>query len=133
MAERSRGLNIAIWVVTALLAILYVGLAGLGKLLPFHPGMAAAVEQFEHFGYSQAFRILIGVCEVAGGIGLLIPRLATLAAGGLMVIMVGAAYSHWAVGEPPLPPLIAFALLVFVGWMRRADLPPGPRSTERAS
>lgn len=118
MARHARGVNISLWVVSGLLAALYL-FAGAGKLI----SLGDSIETFDAFGYPSTFRVFIGVCELAGAVGLLVPRLATLAAGGLMCIMVGAAYTHVSVGEPPFPPLVAFALLAFVGWLRRADLP----------
>jgi uncharacterized membrane protein YphA (DoxX/SURF4 family) len=118
MADRGRGLNIALWGVTGLLTALYL-FTGAGKLV----AIGESIQQFDAFGYPVAFRIFIGVCELAGALGLLVPRLATLAAGGLMGIMVGAAYTHLSVDEAPFPPLLAFAMLAFVGWLRRADLP----------
>lgn len=118
MAERTRAGTVALWVVSALLAALYA-FAGGAKLL----GTEQVIENFERFGYADPFRLFIGACELAGALGLLVPRLATLAAGGLMLIMVGAAYTHVRVGEAPIPPLAAFLLLIVVFWFRRADLP----------
>ncbi len=118
MAERPAAAHAALWVVSALLAALYL-FAGSIKLA----GTEQAIVSFQNFGYADAFRLFIGVCEVTGAIGLLIPRLASLAAGGLMLIMVGAAYSHVSVGEAPFPPLVPFLFLIGVFWFRRADLP----------
>ncbi len=118
MAERPAAAHVALWVVSALMAALYL-FAGGSKLA----GAEQAIVSFRNFGYVDAFRLFIGACEVAGAVGLLIPRLASLAAGGLMLIMVGAAYSHMSVGETPLPPLVPFLFLIVVFWFRRADLP----------
>ena len=118
MAERRTAGHVALWVVSVCLAALYL-FAGGSKLA----GTASAVASFRGFGYADAFRLFIGACEVAGAIGLMIPRLAFLAASGLMLIMVGAAYSHLSVGEAPFPPLVPFLFLILVFWFRRADLP----------
>jgi uncharacterized membrane protein YphA (DoxX/SURF4 family) len=45
-------------------------------------------------GYSAWFLYLIAVLEIAGAVGLLIPRLAPFAAAGLIIIMFGAMYTH---------------------------------------
>ena len=89
-----------------------------------------AAVQFAHFGYGARFVVLIGVCEVAGAIGLQVPRLAALAALGLACIMVGAVVSHLA-HDPvasAVPPALLCALLVFVAQARWDELTgePGP-------
>ena len=60
MADRGRGLNIALWGVTGLLTALYL-FAGAGKLI----AIGESIQQFDAFGYPVAFRIIIGVCELA--------------------------------------------------------------------
>ena len=116
-AEQSRAQNITVWVISALLIVLYAALSGPGKVL----GQAEMVENFTRYGHSDAFRMFIGACEVAGGIGLLIPMLATWAAAGLVIIMGGAVYTHIAHSEPFYVPLIAAVLLVAVALLRRRN------------
>jgi putative oxidoreductase len=106
--------NIAIWVLTVLLALLFVA-AGAGKFT------ADATANFQKFGYSDAFRVFIGVAEIAGGVGLLVPRLAAWAAGGLVIIMAGAVYTHIAVGINLAFPAVTGALLAVLGVLRRPD------------
>ena len=48
---------------------------------------------FHQMGADDWFRYLVGTLELAGGIDLLIPRLAGLAALGLTGVMVGATYT----------------------------------------
>ena len=83
--RRRRAVTVALWTGQILFAVFFV-FAGLPKLL----GDPATVAMFDTIGFGQWFRYLTGVCEVAGGIGLLIPRLAGLAAMGLAGVMVGA-------------------------------------------
>lgn len=93
------------------LAALFL-VAGGGKLL----GLDSAQQMFEDFGYSQDFRVVIGVLETAGALGLLIPRLAFWAALGLGGIMVGAIVTH-IVHDPlymALPPFVVLLLLAKV-------------------
>jgi uncharacterized membrane protein YphA (DoxX/SURF4 family) len=117
MAEPSRGVNIAVWVISALLCALYL-FAGTPKLF----GVQAAVEGFRQDGYSDAFRLFIGAAEWSGGVGLLIPRLATWAAIGLMLIMVGALHLHLSKGEyrNAMIPLTCLFALAFSAWLRRS-------------
>jgi len=72
-----------------LLAVAFVGIAA-PKLL----GDPTAVASFETIGFGQWFRYLTGACELAGAIGLLIPRLSGLAALGLVGVMVGATLTN---------------------------------------
>ncbi len=119
MAELGKGKNIAVWVLSALLAALFAIAAGPPKII----GAAEAVEGFTRYGYSATFRVFIGLCEVAGGIGLLIPPLATWAAGGLIVIMGGAVYALLVNGEGTVVPipLVVAALLVVIALARRGQ------------
>ena len=55
---------------------------------------------FERWGYPTWLRILVGFVETAGGIGLLIPWLASYAGVGLFVVMVGAFITRWGAGFP---------------------------------
>jgi uncharacterized membrane protein YphA (DoxX/SURF4 family) len=45
---------------------------------------------FERLGYPAWLRVLVGGIEVVAGVGLLVPRLATYAAGALSIVLVGA-------------------------------------------
>jgi putative oxidoreductase len=111
----SKGLKTALWVVSILLTALFV-FAGLSKLL-------TPEKMLSQWVYARWFLTFIGVCETLGGIGLLIPRLAALAAAGLSCIMVGAIYtlvSHHLYKELPVP-IVTLALLIGVVSMRRRE------------
>jgi uncharacterized membrane protein YphA (DoxX/SURF4 family) len=90
--------------------------SGVFKLL--RPAEAKA--GFVHYGYAAWFAIFIGVCEVLGSLGLLIPRLAGLAAAGLGIIMIGATYTHFSHHEYQhgTIPLGLLVLLVGVAYTR---------------
>ncbi len=110
---------VAVWVISALLAVLYVVVAGAPKVM----GAEQAVQGFRSMGFSDGFRLFIGLAEVAGGIGLLIPALATWAGLGLAVIMGGAVYTHL-VHTPPeqaLPALVCLGLVLFIAHARRGQ------------
>jgi|Marorgknorr_s2lv_3_1036020.scaffolds.fasta_scaffold03157_3 uncharacterized membrane protein YphA (DoxX/SURF4 family) len=57
-------------------------------------GTPGVLEMFEHWGYPARFAHVVGALEFAGGVGLLIPRIARYAATGLLVVMVGAFFTH---------------------------------------
>ena len=114
---------IVVWIVSGLLAVAFV-LSGSAKLF-LDPETAA--ETFEGFGLPAWLALFIGVCEISGGIGLLIPRLSGLAASGLVIIMLGAIYNHL-MHTPPeqaLPALVLGLLCAFVAYSR--GLPFGSR------
>lgn len=111
----SKGQKIAMWVVSGLLTALFL-FAGLPKLLTPDKIMSQWV-------YARWFLTFIGVCETLGAIGLLIPRLAALAAAGLSVIMIGAVYTlvtHHLNKELPVP-IVVFILLMLVIFLRRKE------------
>lgn len=109
-APRGRAVNITLWVVQVLLALFFV-FAASGKLL----GDQATVNEFAKIGAGQWFRYLTGVLELAGAIGLLIPRLCGLAALGLVGVMVGATITHLTVLPPVSHALIPAVLGVVFG------------------
>ena len=109
--------NIALWVLQALLAALFVW-SGVAKLF----AITGTVEGFDKIGWGQWFRYFIGALEFAGGLGLLIPRLISLAALGLAVIMVGAVYMHFTALPPAanaVTPAVLVIVLAFIAWRRR--------------
>ena len=65
--------------------------------LPKLAGAHSAVTMFGQIGAGQWLRYLVGTAELAGAVGLLIPRLAGLAAAGLAAGMAGASVINAAV------------------------------------
>lgn len=79
------------------------------------------VELFDKVGRGQWFRYFTGLLEVAGAIGLLIPRYAFHAAGLLAVVMVGAIIAHLtALGTSPAVPVVLLVLSGTIAWLRKA-------------
>jgi putative oxidoreductase len=116
-ATRGRVLNITLWVVQILLAALFA-FAGINKLFGLQQEM---VENFEKMGAGLWFRYFVGALELAGAIGLLIPRLSGLAALGLAGVMVGAIFTHLFVLPPialALVPAVLALLFGLVAWGR---------------
>ena len=76
------------------------------------------IEEFQRYGYPQWFRVVTGIIEIGGGVGLLVgllwrPELRW--AGGLLLsgVMAGAVATHIRVGDPPSKtavPAVLFAL-----------------------
>lgn len=80
---------IATWGGVVLLAAA-VGAAGTGKLM----GVEMLHQSFANMGLPTWFGYFIGVCEVAGAVGLLLRKWSALAASGVFLIMVGAMGYH---------------------------------------
>jgi putative oxidoreductase len=122
MATSTR--NTIAWILQILLALAFIA-SGANKLLHIPDTVAG----FGKMGFPSWFAYFIGVAEVLGGIGLLVLRFTRLAAVGLMLIMLGAAYVHATKipgGLLPngFPALILLVLLVVVFLLRR----PAPAS-----
>jgi hypothetical protein len=84
------GLNVVLWVVQGLLAVLFLFAGGTKLVLPIE-AMQGPVT------LPGAFLRFIGVVEVLGGLGLVLPMLLNIrpgltpvAASGLVIIMIGA-------------------------------------------
>jgi uncharacterized membrane protein YphA (DoxX/SURF4 family) len=107
MSSSSDRANIALWVLRALLAAVFL-MSGIPKWL----GDDAATATFAELGAGQWLRYVIGTLEIAGAIGLLIPFFTGLAALALLGVMVGAALSEAFVleGGNPVAPAILLAL-----------------------
>lgn len=113
-----RALNITLWILQGLLAAFFAFASAAPKLV----GHSSAVEGFDLIGAGDWFMYFVGALELAGAIGLLIPRLSGLAAIGLALLMIGAAYTNAFVIDghyPVYTPLILLALFGFVAWGRR--------------
>ncbi|HEX6347333.1 DoxX family protein [Umezawaea sp.] len=106
--------DVVLRVVQALLAAYFV----YSGYLLFGPG---TIGKFEEIGVGQWLRHLTGVLEVAGAIGLLVPRLCGLAALGLAGVMAGAVTTELFLvsgGDATLPAELLVVSAV-VAWFRR--------------
>ncbi|HEX2176572.1 MAG TPA: DoxX family protein [Nocardioidaceae bacterium] len=115
--SRGRGLNTGLWVIQVLLAVFFLVAAAGPKLF----GQSVAVEMFDQIGLGQWFRFFVGTLELAGAIGLLVPRLAGLAALGLIGVMVGAVFTQLFVLDDPLlaiTPVLLGVVLGLIAWGR---------------
>lgn len=106
--------KIGYWVSTALFALMMSGSA-----LAYLTRAPQMVEAFQHLGYPDYFRTLLGVAKLVGVVVLIAPRLPVLvrewAYAGFAVTVGAAAVSHAAVGDPAgkmAAPLVALAILL---------------------
>lgn len=110
--------SIGIWILILVLAV-PMAAAGAAKLA----SVEALHQSFALLGLPSWFGYFIGLCELLGAIGLLIPRLSSLAASGILIIMIGAMYFH--INHPPLEqivPAIVFAVLaISIAVIRKKD------------
>lgn len=112
---QKKGKMIALWVLRVVVGLAFLA-AGGSKLA----GAPAMVAMFAKIGFGQWFRILTGLLEVAGAIGLLVPRLAVYAASMLAVVMVGAIGFHLTrLGGNPVPPIILLLLAILIVWLSK--------------
>ncbi|XVS65596.1 DoxX family protein [Actinosynnema sp. CA-299493] len=113
--------HIVLWVSQVLLAAYFVhsGISLLGDDF---------VGKFDKIGSGQWLRYVTGVLELAGALGLLVPRLCGLAALGLVGVMAGAVVTELVVLGDPAGAVLPAVLLV-----PAAVVALGRRDTVRAS
>lgn len=119
--KETRMMNIVLWIVQVLLALLFL-FAGGSKLV-------LSMEQMQGpIAFPEWFLRFIGVLELLGGIGLILPWLlrirpilTPLAAVGLVIIMIGATVVSLMTGPAALAaiPLVTGLLAAFVAYGRR--------------
>jgi len=104
------------WILTLLLALVMVGPGSQKFTGPTWQRM------FRTWGYPDGFYLVIGAIEVAGGIGLLIPRVASYCAIMLSIVMLGASATQVLRGGRNGVGEIVFAvLLAALAWIRWRD------------
>jgi uncharacterized membrane protein YphA (DoxX/SURF4 family) len=118
-------MNIAVWTVQGLLALVFLFSGGM-KVFAFDRFKKMTEKRSpEHgLGFSASLARFIGVSELAGSLGLVLPQatgtsewLTPMAALGLAVIMVLAIIHHRRRSEPAAAPVVflVLALVVLVG------------------
>jgi len=128
----SKGWNIAIWVAQVLGAAAFI-MSGVMKTMTPIPELSAMMPWAGE--YSVAFVRFIGVVDLAGGLGLLLPsltrimpRLTVIAAAACVLLQVLAIGFHAMRGEFEILPVnavyIALALIVLWGRGRKAPIAP---------
>jgi uncharacterized membrane protein YphA (DoxX/SURF4 family) len=99
-------MNIALWVITALLALVFLG-AGTMKIVQPKAKLASSGQAWVE-DFSDGAVKGIGVLEILGALGLILPAVLNIttvlvptAAAGLLLLMIGAAITHARRGEMP--------------------------------
>jgi hypothetical protein len=132
-ARRATRTNASLWAIQILLALVFLFAGGMKLALPIE-ALKGPVP------LPGAFLRFIGVCEVLGALGLILPGLlrvriglTPLAAGGLVIIMVGATTVTLIGGlvGPAAVPVIVGGLAAFVASARAAGAGGPGRSLPR--
>ena len=127
----SKKIGALLWTLQVLLAALFLFAGAMKLILP----LEALVVQSSMPGW---FLLFIGVAEVLGGLGLILPgltkiqpQLTSLAASGLLIIMFGAVALSIADGQGSAAgiPLVVGILLAFVAYGRLELAPHRRRSS----
>lgn len=117
-------MNVALWIAAGILAVIFLA-AGLTKLT--QPREKLAEKMSWTVDSSDSAVKAVGLVEVLGAIGLILPALTgiapilvPLAATGLAIVMVAAAIINIRNGEAPhvIINAVLLALAVFVAWGR---------------
>jgi uncharacterized membrane protein len=118
-APPGKAVSIVAWVLQVSLA-LAIAPGGLLKLI----GDPAMVDLFADIGAGQWMRYLVGICELAGGIGLLVPKVRALAAVGLFLLLLGASIINlFVIDESILLSGILALVALVIAYLRRSELP----------
>ncbi len=127
-------MKVVLWILQVLLAVAFIA-AGAMKLT--QPLAALAISLPWTADAPGALVRFIGVAEVLGGLGLvlpaatrILPRLTPIAAAALALDMGFATLFHLVRGEAMMMPvtLVLAALLIFVAWSRFTRAPIAPRT-----
>jgi uncharacterized membrane protein YphA (DoxX/SURF4 family) len=118
-------MNLLLWIIQILLLLVFLFSGGMKLAIPADQLQAQAPPTMIHF--SNFFMKFIGVCEVLGGLGLVLPglfrtakSLTALAAVGLTIIMIGAVViSVMGMGvSAGVIPFVVLLLCAFVAYER---------------
>lgn len=114
-------MNIVLWTLQVLLAAVFVWH---GWLMISPPTEMVPILNAQ---FATWFRLFIGVAELMAAVGLILPgltrilpRLTTLAAAGLMIVMASATVYHLTRGEvaSAITGFVLFLIITFVAYMR---------------
>ena len=117
-------MNIALWIIAAVLAVLFLA-SGIQKLVTPRAELAKTMQWANRFS-APAVKA-IGIAEILAAVGLIVPAalgiapiLVPLAATGLVLLMVGAIVTHVRLHElqPLAMNLTLLALATVVAWAR---------------
>ena len=113
-------MNLALWIIQGLLAVIFLFTGGMKLIMPIE-------EMTKQLPMPGLFLRFIAGCEVLGALGLILPSLlrirpglTPLAAAGLVIIMIGATVTTVMMGQTSvaLLPLAVGILCLFVAYGR---------------
>jgi uncharacterized membrane protein YphA (DoxX/SURF4 family) len=112
-------MNLALWIVQGILACLFIAAGGM-KLFAYQK-YRAMLEKGGPVGLTHGFFTFLGIAELAGAAGVVLPMalniapwLTVWAAAGMAVIMLSASVFHIRRREPPIMTGALFVLAVVV-------------------
>lgn len=113
-------MNLALWIVQGVLCAAFLA-AGVVKVFAYERYKETAAKGSKGPPLSKGLTTFIGIVEIAGALGLILPMatrvapgLTQLAAAGLAIVMILAAIFHLRRHEPMVAPVVLLALSVFV-------------------
>ena len=126
--------NSVLWVLQVVLGIYFVGVGVLHFIVP--EGLPQAMDWM--YVLSDTLHVVSGSAEILGGLGLILPavtrvqpQLVSLAAAGLVIVMIGAVV--WHIGREEFTNVglnvVLAALLAFVAYGRWRTAPLAPRTS----
>ena len=128
-------MNIVLWIIQVLLALLFLFSGGMKLVIS--PEVLQSMGSPNQIVLPGLFLRFIGVCEVLGGLGLILPGLlrirpglTPLAAAGLVIIMIGATVLSFAADgmAAAIVPFVTGILAAFVAYGRWRLAPHRARS-----
>ncbi|NKY46062.1 DoxX family protein [Nocardia cerradoensis] len=114
--------NRVLWTLQVVLGLFFIIASGGPKLVMPHTLME---NNATAFSIPLALLVFIGLAEVAGGIGLMVPRLTAAAAIGLAIVtFLAAGFNAFLAGAPELAPfpLVLTAIFAWIAYERRASI-----------
>lgn len=107
--------SVVMWILQVVLGILFVAVS-----FPKLRSQPAIVASFEQWSMPTGFHLVIGILEILFGSFLLVRRFAAYAAVGLIVIMLGAVFTHLTHAEYTRTyfPLVLIGLLTVIVYFR---------------
>ena len=110
--------KIAFWGATGIVAVW-----ALFAAFTYLTNAPQAIANFQHVGYPQQLRVLLGIAKAAGAVTLVAPRLATLkewAYAGFTFTWIAATVAHYLAGDGPLVfAPIGFLALLSISYVTR--------------
>ena len=126
LTRRERKINAILWTVQVLLALLFLFAGGMKLVAPPEMLKGPGIQ------FPLLFLRFIGLCEFAGGLGLILPGLlrirtglTPLAAAGLVIIMIGAVATTLlgGLGAAAVMPFVVGLLAAAVAYGRTRRVP----------